>query len=64
MNEPLKEFDRVELLSMPDDPNPVPIGTKGTVQKKCNFNGIIYKIKWDDGRVLSLIEGIDLWKKL
>lgn len=64
MNEPLQAFDRVELLSMHNDPDPVPVGTKGIVQEKCNFNGIVYKIKWDDGRTLSLIEGIDSWKKL
>lgn len=64
MNEPLQVFDRVELLSMPNDPDSIPVGTKGTVQEKCNFNGIVYKMKWDDGRTLSLIEGVDSWKKL
>jgi len=64
MNEALQPLDRVELIAMPNELDPIPIGTKGTVLSVSNFQGIVYKMKWDDGRTLSLLEGIDSWKKL
>lgn len=66
MNEPLKAFDRIELVAMPNEPDPVPVGTKGIVQD----NGVevqgqkIYSVRWDNGRTLNLLEGEDEWKKL
>lgn len=65
MNEPLQAFDRVELISS-NDPDPVPVGTKGIVQKDGEeFQGQkIYSVRWDNGRTLNLLEGEDDWKKL
>lgn len=69
-NEPLEEHDRVELVEMPNDPNPVPVGTRGTVVhvsktpwEKC------YHVEWFDANgktisVLHLLEGTDKWKKI
>lgn len=52
--------DRVRLIAMPNDPNPVPEGSEGTVE------GIVHLawghdvqaqiwIKWDNGRKLACI---------
>ena len=52
----VKIGDRIELIKMGEDPNPIEPGTKGTV----NFIGvglphtIQYGVKWDDGRKLLL----------
>ena len=55
----VKEGDRIRLNYMPDDPNPIPSGTKGTVT---NVNEVKMmrppftqiSVKWDNGRTLSL----------
>ena len=55
-----KEGMRIKMVSMPDDPNPVLMGTEGTI----NFiddMGVIH-VKWDDGRVLGVIPGVDRYK--
>ncbi len=52
---------RIELISM-DDPQAVPAGTKGTVVRVddgCNIH-----MKWDNGRSLALIEGVDQFRKV
>lgn len=64
MNEPLQKGDRVELLAMPNDPSPVPIGTRGTVTSVSNFQGVTYGMKWDNGSTLNLLDVVDSWKKL
>jgi len=65
MNEPLSPSDRVELLSMPNDPYPIPVGTKGIVTDVFELSGEkIYGVKWDNGRTLNLCENEDGWKKL
>ena len=65
MNEPLQKGDRVELITMSQDPNPIPNGTKGVVTKANNVQGeMIYEMQWDNGRSLSLIGSVDIWKKL
>lgn len=52
-----KKGTRVVLHSMSDDPNPIPKGTKGTVEFVDDIGGIF--VNWDNGRKLSLIVGID-----
>jgi len=46
--------DRVQLVSMPEEPDPIPIGTKGTVVFVNLAPGIgtQVEIKWDNGRTL------------
>jgi hypothetical protein len=49
--------DRIRLLCMPDDPNPIPAGSEGEVTfvnevRSMQFTQI--GVKWDDGRTLSL----------
>lgn len=53
---------RIELLHMPDDPNPIPPGTRGTVRKARRIPGLGTQIEvdWDIPRSLSLVER-DVW---
>lgn len=43
--------DRIELVSMDNDPNPIEPGTRGTV---LGHNSFQIHVKWDNGRTLSL----------
>ena len=57
----MKIGDRVKLLSMDNDPNPVENGTKGTV---LHIGGGVVNVEWDNGRCLGLIVGQDLFTVL
>lgn len=54
--------DRIELIAMPEDPSPLPPGSKGTVTKlpdnpereRSVFGNFVAYVKWDNGRTLSL----------
>lgn len=53
---------RIKLLSMPDDPDPIPFGSLGTVldvYTDPDFAQI--HVAWDNGRSLALIPGTDRW---
>lgn len=65
--ETLKVGDRIELISMPNDPNPIPFGTKGTVKgvTPLSFFGsdeTQIVVNWDNGRRLNLICPPDQFK--
>lgn len=62
----LKIGDRIELIEMPDDPDPIPPGTQGTVNYVGRFAGEGQQIgvKWDNDRTLMLINGVDIFKVL
>ena len=53
---------RLELISMGKDPDPVPPGTRGTVERVNSYGDI--EMSWDNGRSLSLIPGEDSFRKL
>ena len=53
---------RLELISMGKDPDPVPPGTRGTVERVNSYGDI--EMSWDNGRTLSLIPGEDSFRKL
>lgn len=55
---PVPTGTRIRLLSMPDDPDPIPSGTEGTVT---GGNGAQMYVDWDNGRSLILAVGIDRW---
>lgn len=48
---------RVRLLNMPDDPQPIPPGTTGTVVAVDDAGQLL--MKWDNGQSLSLLIGTD-----
>lgn len=58
-----KTGDRVRMLHMPDDPDPIPTGTEGEVvlvnpvrmgpAGERNFTQVL--VKWDNGRSLSCV---------
>ena len=59
----IQKGSRVRLVSMPDDPDPIPSGTEGTVVlgnpvhpgpgSENNFTQVM--VKWDNGRSLSCV---------
>lgn len=55
----LKPFDRVRLVEMPHDPNPVQAGTLGTILRVTPAQGrygAMAAVCWDNGRTLSLVD--------
>ncbi len=52
----------VELIAMPNDPYPVPPGTRGKVLMVDGAGDIL--MKWDNGSSLSLIPGVDQFCKV
>lgn len=56
--------DRVMLLNMPDDPDPIPPGEAGTVDWIGDENVVPRQVgvKWDSGRSLILLLGVDLFE--
>lgn len=61
MSNPLgfKEGDRVRLVFMPDDPDPVQAGTLGTVRDTTELPfkppQLQVHVNWDNGRTLSCV---------
>ena len=56
----MKTGDRVRMIHMPADPDPIPTGTEGTVEdvQKLNLGARSFTqifVRWDNGRSLSCI---------
>ena len=52
--------DRIRLINMPDDPDPIPAGSTGTIESVTDGPLGQIHVKWDDsGRTLSLVPGVD-----
>jgi hypothetical protein len=66
---PFAPGDRIELVRMPDDPDPIPAGTQGTVEM-CLDQSFIKPgswqvvVKWDIARSLSLVVPPDVARKV
>lgn len=60
----VKPGDRIEMVNMPDDPDPIPRGARGTVTHVSDLSMQIPQIsvEWDSGRSLNVLVGIDLFK--
>lgn len=55
-----KKGDRVRLVFMPNDPDPIPEGTEGTVEEVVAMDWGQDKktqvyVRWDNGRTLSCV---------
>ena len=61
---PCKPGDRICLLGMPDDPDPLPVGSTGTVTRVTTGPMAQITIKWDCGRSLMLIPEVDQYEVL
>ena len=56
----IRAGDRIRLLSMPDDPDPIPVGSTGTIVSVTEGPLGQVQVKWDDSnRTLCLIPGVD-----
>lgn len=62
INPTVKKGDRIELIEMTEDPDPIEKGAKGTVQDVDGLGHIL--VKWDNGRTLSLVPEVDRFKVL
>lgn len=59
--------DTIELVEMPQDPDPIPVGTKGTVtdiQDTLDGKAKVYTIDWEINRSLSIISPPDSIRKV
>ena len=55
MKTQLKQGDRIRLVSMTQDPAPIPVGSLGTVRAVHNHRDWIQvEVDWDNGRKLML----------
>lgn len=61
-NKTPKEGMRIRLISMVDDPNPVPPGTEGTI-RLIDDTGTIH-VNWDNGRTLGVLPNVDKYQLL
>lgn len=52
----LKPGDRIELIAMPEDPNPIPRGARGTVTHVNRVGDTFSQVSvdWDNGSALML----------
>jgi len=64
MTTSLAKGDRIELVEMPNDPDPIPVGATGTVIRITNGPYPQIHVSWDNGRILNLLPGIDKWRKI
>ena len=52
----LEKGDRIRLVTMPSDPDPIPIGSLGTVVDVHEHNDWTQvEVDWDSGRSLMLV---------
>lgn len=56
---PVAKGTRIRLTQMGPDPSPLEVGETGTVEG--GNAGQLY-VKWDSGRTLMLLPGVDEWE--
>ena len=59
-----KVGDKIELLQMNNDPNPIPVGAKGVITRigPMPYDETQIEVKWENGRTLMLIHPEDKFK--
>jgi hypothetical protein len=62
---------RIELLAMPDDPDPIPVGSQGTIDYVTGPHHTAHEppwyqigVAWDNGRTLALCTTKDRFRIL
>ena len=55
----IRTGDRIRLLHMPDDPDPIPAGSTGTIESVTEGPLGQVWVRWDSGRSLALVPGVD-----
>ena len=63
----LQPGTRIKLVAMPADPWPIEIGAEGTVKRvgaKVGDGVRQVFVKWDNGRTLILLDGVDRYEIL
>ena len=58
----VKAGDRIRLLNMPNDPDPIPVGSEGMVVDVTDGPLAQITVDWDNGRTLALIPGVDVFE--
>ena len=65
----MKVGDRIELMSMPDDPAPIEPGARGTITGITDTSGLTggrrseqVSVKWNNGRTLHLVRPPDQFR--
>jgi hypothetical protein len=54
---------RIRLIAMPDDPDPLPRGSIGTVESAADFGDWQQiTVRWNNGRTLRLCCPPDVWE--
>jgi hypothetical protein len=59
MDEPIRKGDRIRLIQMGDDPDPIPAGSTGTIESVTDGPLGQVWVRWDNGRSLALVPGVD-----
>jgi len=63
----VKVGDRIRLIEMPKDPDPIPAGSEGLVVGITGGDYPQIEVWWDCGRTLFLLPDVDrfeiLWRK-
>ena len=57
LREKYPEGTKIRLIQMENDPQPIEVGTKGVIDN-IDDGGIMH-VKWDNGRSLGLVYGVD-----
>ena len=57
-----KPGDRIRLIAMPNDPDPIPAGSEGVVIEVTDGPLAQIIVKWDIDRSLALVPGVDVFE--
>jgi len=61
--QPIRPGDRIRLIAMPDDPDPILAGSEGVVVEVTDGPLGQITVRWDNSsRSLALIPGVDVFE--